>query len=94
MLLGVAPSVLSRVEYQHRLPPRELVFCFEALFGQPMRSLFPDLYCDVAERAHANARLLRGTLEGKRGPVAEVKRAFLDRVIQDYEEWSLKGLNP
>lgn len=59
-----------------------------------VRGLFPDLYWDVAERVHANTKLLRQGLEGKSGPAVEVKRGFLDRVIRDYEEWSLKGLDP
>lgn len=93
-LFGVAPSVLSRAEYQRQLPALDLVFAYEALFGQPVNNLFPDLYCDVAERVHANTKLLREALEGKSGPAVEVKRAFLDQAIQDYEEWSLKGLDP
>lgn len=81
-LFGVAPSVLSRAEYQHQLPALELVLCYEALFGQPVSSLYPDLYWNVAERVGTNVKRLRETLEGKEGPVAEVRRAFLDQALE------------
>lgn len=81
-LLGVNPATLSRAECQRQLPALELVFCYEALFGQPVRSLFPDLYCRAAERVSMNAKLLREGLEGQNGPSAEVKRAFLDQALE------------
>ena len=81
-VFGVAPSVLSRAEYQHKLPALELVLCYEALFSQSASSLFPYLYCDASERLFANAKRLREAIEGKEGPVAEAKRAFLDQALE------------
>src|SRR5471032_480851 len=64
-LLGIGPSLLSKVETLDRRPTAKVILAAEIVFGVPAREIFPGAYHVIENGVLQRARNLRGQLKGK-----------------------------
>ena len=81
-LLGIGPSLLSKVESLDRRPTAKVILAAEIVFGVPARDIFPGAYHAIEHGVVERADSLRGHLNGKSGPAASVKRQMLQELMQ------------
>ena len=88
-LLGIGPSLLSKVETLDRRPTARVILAAEIVFGVPARDIFPGAYHVIESAVVQRARNLRGELKGKSDPTSVTKRQLVKELTQ---RASTKGL--
>ena len=81
-LLGIGPSLLSKVESLDRRPTARVVLAAEIVFGVPARDIFPGAYHVIENGVVERARNLRGQLKGKFDPASAAKRQLVKELTQ------------
>ena len=76
-LLGIGPSLLSKVESQDRRPTAKVILAAEIVFGVPARDIFPGAYHVIENGVVQRARNLRGQLKGQSDPASVAKRQLV-----------------
>jgi transcriptional regulator with XRE-family HTH domain len=86
-LLGFeSPAHVSRIEQGKRIPSTETALACTALFGVPVRELFPQLSGEIEGRLHARAIRLNLGLNQTSTQIGVRKRALLSRALSQPEE--------
>lgn len=81
-LLGIDPTLLSKLEALSRRPTARVVLAAEIVFGLPARDIFPGAYSDMAGGVMHRARALREQLAHQSGPAAAEKRRLLKDMVK------------
>lgn len=86
-LLGFeSPAHVSRIEQGKRIPSTETALACTALFGVPVRELFPQLSGEIEERLIERATRLHLGLIQTSTQVGARKRELLDRALSRSHE--------
>jgi len=84
-LLGISPSLLSKVESLTRRPTARVILAAEIVFGRPARDIFPGPYTKIEQAVLERAKDLKKDLTGPSHPGVQQKRETLNKMVERIE---------
>jgi transcriptional regulator with XRE-family HTH domain len=80
-LLGIGPSLLSKLESLSRQPTVKVMLAAEIVFGLPARDIFPGAFHNIEAEVVERARTLRKELRRQSNPASRAKKVMLAQMI-------------
>ncbi|MGH9463570.1 MAG: helix-turn-helix transcriptional regulator [Vicinamibacteria bacterium] len=93
-LIEIESSSISRHECARRFPPLPRLLEYEAVFGRPLKELFPWLYEEARKKVRVRAKILARALRRRRHqtPLLERKIAVLEAIATESQAALAKPL--